>query len=86
MSRPRFLVDHDFNDLIVQGVGHYHRKIRIEADGNSGNVITGNKLRHNAEHDCHDDTVGTGTAGTANTWEKNEGDTENRPGLCRKKP
>ena len=21
MSRPRFLVDHDFNDLIVQGVG-----------------------------------------------------------------
>jgi parallel beta-helix repeat protein len=48
---------------------------------------TGNTLRHNIvldnlEHDCHDDTVGPGTAGTANFWIDNKGRTENRPGLC----
>jgi len=34
--------------------------------------------------DCYDDTTGTGTAGTANTWFRNNGETENRPGLCKK--
>lgn len=57
--------------------------IRIEAGGNAGNRIISNTLRNNAEHDCHDDTVGAGTAGTANTWISNAGVTENRPGLCR---
>jgi len=33
---------------------------------------------------CYDDTTGTGTAGTANTWFRNNGETENRPGLCKK--
>jgi hypothetical protein len=42
----------------------------------SGNVIRDNFLRNNAEHDCHDDTV------DANTWERNDGETQNRPGLC----
>ncbi len=90
MGRSGISVAPDSLTSSVFSMNHSHDNfvdgIRIEADGNSGNVITGNKLRHNAEHDCHDDTVGTGTAGTANTWEKNEGDTENRPGLCRKKP
>jgi nitrous oxidase accessory protein NosD len=57
--------------------------IRIEAGGNAGNVITGNTLKHNTEHDCHDDTTGPGTGGTANVWTNNEGDTQNRPGLCK---
>lgn len=56
--------------------------IRIEAGGNVGNRIEHNQLRANAEHDCHDDTVGAGTAGTANLWRKNNAVTENRPGLC----
>ncbi len=56
--------------------------IRIEAGGNAGNRILSNTLSNNAEHDCHDDTVGAGTAGTANTWLANSGVTENRPGLC----
>ncbi|WP_030899698.1 MULTISPECIES: right-handed parallel beta-helix repeat-containing protein [unclassified Streptomyces] len=60
--------------------------IRIEAGGNTGNQITGNTLRNNLEHDCHDDTVGAGTAGTANTWRYDSGVTENRPGLCRGTP
>jgi hypothetical protein len=49
------------------------------------NDIRRNKAFGNAEHDCHDDSVGPGTAGTANSWRGNRGQTENRPGLCRGK-
>ncbi len=41
-------------------------------------------MRNNAEHDAHDDSVGTGTAGTANTWADNEFRTANRDGLRKK--
>lgn len=58
--------------------------IRIEAGANTNNRVERNVLRRNGEHDCHDDTVGTGTAGTANLWVGNSGLTENRPGLCRR--
>jgi parallel beta-helix repeat protein len=58
----------------------------IRADpASTGNTIAGNQLRRNAEHDCHDDSVGSGTAGTANFWNGNHGRTENRPGLCHHK-
>lgn len=50
----------------------------------AGNVIRRNQVSDNAEHDCHDESVGSGTAGTANVWEHNHGETESRPGLCRK--
>jgi hypothetical protein len=56
--------------------------IRIEAGGNAGNRIERNHLVDNGEHDCHDDTVGSGTALTANLWLKNKATTESRPGLC----
>jgi parallel beta-helix repeat protein len=49
----------------------------------SANTIEMNKMLGNVEHDCHDDTTGAGTAGTANFWIKNNGKTQNRPGLCR---
>jgi hypothetical protein len=48
----------------------------------SNNRITDNFLRRNREHDCHDDSMGAGTAGTANFWINNNGRTQNRPGLC----
>lgn len=48
----------------------------------AGNHITGNTILDNKEHDCHDDSVGAGTAGTANFWQGNNALTENRPGLC----
>lgn len=82
-AAPNSLLDsvissNDIRDNTLDGV-------RIEAGtNNSGNIIVGNKLKRNAEHDCHDDTVGSGTAGTANTWENNKGKTENRPNLCAK--
>ena len=57
----------------------------MDADS-SGNVIDHNDAFLNAEHDCHDDSVGGGTAGTANFWIRNKGNTENRPGLCKSAP
>jgi hypothetical protein len=57
----------------------------IRADSASAdNIISRNHMRRNAEHDCHDDSVGGGTGGTANFWRHNHGLTENRPGLCRR--
>lgn len=58
--------------------------IYVSSDS-TGNTITNNQMEANAEHDAHDDSNGPGTAGTANTWEKNHCgslDPENRPGLC----
>jgi hypothetical protein len=49
----------------------------------SENRIKGNRMRDNGEHDCHDDSVGSNTAGTANFWIGNFGETQNRPGLCK---
>jgi hypothetical protein len=49
----------------------------------SNNQIKYNLSQQNAEHDCHDDSTGTKTAGTANFWFKNIGATENKPGLCK---
>jgi len=48
----------------------------------AGNMIERNVIRESGEHDAHDDSVGPGTAGTANLWVHNKCETENRPGLC----
>jgi parallel beta-helix repeat protein len=53
------------------------------ASQSSANTIRQNKLRGNAGLDCHDDTVGAGTAGTANFWIKNRGESDVPRGLCR---
>jgi hypothetical protein len=50
-----------------------------------GNRFTENTALNNTEHDCHDDSNGSGTAGTANFWKDNTGKTQNRPGLCKDK-
>ena len=57
----------------------------IFADSNSaGNRIEYNRMERNTEHDCHDDSAGAGTGGTANFWIKDYGLTQNRPELCRR--
>jgi parallel beta-helix repeat protein len=48
----------------------------------SGNKFTRNAADDNAPFDCEDRSAGTGTAGTANTWQKNTGDTSSPAGLC----
>jgi hypothetical protein len=56
--------------------------IRIETPGNANNLIKGNEPEDDTGYDCRDDTTGGGTAGTANTWQKNEGKTSTPPVLC----
>jgi hypothetical protein len=46
------------------------------------NRFIGNSIAISGDQDCDDDTVGTGTAGTANTWQDNEGATSEPDGLC----
>ena len=52
----------------------------------SSNTFSHNRAENNTEFDCDDISAGGGTAGTANIWDKDLGDTENRPGLCKATP
>ena len=56
--------------------------IRVNDALSSNNTITGNHLKNNVTHDCHDNSHGGGTLGTANTWTDNHGETSSPPGLC----
>lgn len=49
----------------------------------SANTVSYNKSSGNGLFDCEDDSFGGGTAGTANFWIKDFGQTENRPGICK---
>ena len=46
------------------------------------NTLRNNHMKDNVTHDCHDDSVGPGTAGTANSWIDDHGETSQPPGLC----
>lgn len=48
-----------------------------------GNTIRGNRAFGN-NPDCQDESTGTGTAGTANTWINNVGRTASPRGICRR--
>jgi hypothetical protein len=48
----------------------------------SGNLVEDNVLVGSTSYDCYDESVGSGTAGTANTWQNNQATTENKAGLC----
>lgn len=48
----------------------------------SGNTIRTNHMKGN-HPDCSDQTVGGGTAGTANFWVNDFGFTEDHPGICK---
>ena len=45
------------------------------------NLIEDNRSQKNAEDDYHDESTGTGTAGTGNTYDDNRGKTEDPAGL-----
>ena len=72
----------------VQGngtaVGDTTDGIRVDANS-TNNQILENHMTGNVTHDCHDDSSGSGsgTPPTANTWTNDQGDTQNRDGLCR---
>lgn len=50
--------------------------------GTSGNAFTNNEASGNGNLDCEDTSTGTGTAGTANTWLRDTGDTDSPNGIC----
>lgn len=50
--------------------------------GNTNNTFQNNTLLGNTHHDAHDNTVGSGTAGTANIWNSNTCATSQPAGLC----
>ena len=51
---------------------------------NSDNVINKNNFKNlGSMNDCQDDSVGGGTAGTDNTWQKNKGKTASPAGICK---
>jgi hypothetical protein len=58
--------------------------LRVDVSS-TNNQIRDNKMDDNVTHDCHDDSSGTGsgTPPTANFWNGNKGDTQNRLGLCK---
>lgn len=49
--------------------------------GSTGNTFTQNQLKGNTRFDAEDQSTGTGTAGTGNTWTKNHGQTSDPSGL-----
>lgn len=61
---------------------HSRDGIRVFDAASDGNTIERNVIRESGEHDAHDDSIGPGTAGTANFWLENHCETENRPALC----
>lgn len=49
----------------------------------AGNQLSKNRIETSGDTDAVDDTIGGGTAGTANTWTKNKGTTSTPPGLVK---
>ena len=66
--------------IVVDGAGHYvyANRTRLNVLGLStfegfDNTFNENDSRYNFDLDCLDDTIGSGTDGTANTWTDNVG-------------
>jgi hypothetical protein len=57
------------------------RGIRLAADS-KGVTVTGNAVVGSSDVDCADESTGSGTAGTADTWTRNVGRTSTPAGLC----
>jgi parallel beta-helix repeat protein len=57
--------------------------IRLQSPGST---VTGNTVSGSTTLDCEDTSTGDGTAGTANTWTDNVGDTATPAGICAPAP
>ena len=59
----------------------------IRADRDSMlNLVESNTFLGNHRHDCHDESIGSGTGGTANTWSDNVGRKDMPDGICAPPP
>jgi nitrous oxidase accessory protein NosD len=50
--------------------------------GTRGNLLRGNRSVGNGAFDCHDESIGRRTAGTANRWRADHGVTDQPDGIC----
>ena len=74
------------NNVIFHNQSLNNRRYGIHVDTlSNGNSIVRNTMLHNGLFDADDESLGSGTAGTANFWAHNFCETENRPGLCEHK-
>lgn len=70
------------NNIIASNTSNHNNGDGIFVDSTStGNTFSQNRLRGNSQFDAEDQSTGTGTAGTGNSWTNNRGQTSNPPGL-----
>ena len=70
------------NNTLLDAV--FYDGIYADVDSERNRFISNTALG-NTEHDCHDDSQGDGTAGTANVWNGNRGETSTPEGICKKR-
>lgn len=58
---------------------------RAENDAEQNSLKNNKASGTSAGHDCRDASTGTGTAGTANTWQNDKGQTSDPTGICQAK-
>ncbi|MEX2274130.1 MAG: right-handed parallel beta-helix repeat-containing protein [Actinomycetota bacterium] len=68
-------LDNNFRDNGIAGISF--------ALGTRNNQIRRNTASGNADFDCHDQSIGSRTAGTANVWRRNVGATDEPNGICK---
>jgi hypothetical protein len=80
-----FLIDSD-NNYVYANRARLNVIFGIATFVGEGNLFLQNDARYNAffggGYDCDDETTGTGTANTANTWTDNIGNSDNPDGIC----
>jgi hypothetical protein len=79
----------DITDSVAAAVSVYKNTIRHAGmDGiflgsaTTQNFINSNSALFSTDFDCEDQSTGTGTSGTANTWTNNVGNSADPPGIC----
>lgn len=79
-------IDVGNNNLRVErNVANFNGRDGIRV-GSTNLRIERNSMQANTEHDAHDLTTGSRTAGTANAWSRNECITDQPDGLCSSRP
>jgi hypothetical protein len=79
----------DITDSVAAAVSVFQNTIRHAGlDGiflgsaTNQNFVNSNSARFSTNFDCEDQSTGTGTSGTANTWTNNVGTSADPPGIC----
>jgi Right handed beta helix region len=67
----------------VTAVGIFNEAAGTFGPAATNNTYQGNHATGSGSVDCEDDTTGSGTAGTANTWKDDHGATSSPAGLCK---